>query len=710
MTSLQILKEKFGYNTFRLEQEAIIQSVLQKRDTFALMPTGGGKSLCYQIPALMFDGLTVVISPLIALMKDQVDALRVNGIAAAFLNSTQGYQEQNVIINKIKEKELKLLYLAPESNFIRQLSSFNVSLIAIDEAHCISHWGHDFRPEYLTLAHLKRSFSNVPVIALTATADKLTRKDILEKLELNNPAVFVSSFNRANIRYTVDNKRNSTEKLFDFLEHHKDESGIVYCLSRASTERLAEDLTQEGFQALPYHAGLDKEVRAKHQELFLRDEVKIMVATIAFGMGIDKSNVRYVVHMDLPKNIESYYQETGRAGRDGLDSEALLFYSYADVTKMKKFVEVENNPGQTEIYLKKLNQMAEYGDLITCRRKYLLNYFDEEATHFCGNCDVCLTRVEQVDGTVLAQKVLSAVARLQERFGAGYVIDFLRGSHSAKMQEEHRQLKTFGIGADVSKEAWGDIIRDLLAQEYLVKLDGMYPVLRLTPKSAAVLKGSEIVMITKTKEKMVATSSHEVNYEKDLFAQLKEVRRKIANDENVPAYIVLSDATLMELATYLPHNKEEFLKISGFGEVKIEKYGKEFWVVVADYCRAHNLKSRIHLKAPKRVRRERPEKETDTKQKSLELFRMGNNLEQIAELRNLSSSTIEGHLAFYVQQGSLSVEEVMDTSKIATIQKAIAQTDGKALSPIKELLGDGYSYGEIRIAMAYLEHEKNVMA
>jgi ATP-dependent DNA helicase RecQ len=708
MSPLQILKEKFGYNSFRLEQEAIIQSVMQNKDTFALMPTGGGKSLCYQIPALMFDGLTVVISPLIALMKDQVDALRVNGISAAFLNSTQSYQEQNEIINKVKSKELKLLYLAPESNFIRQLSSFNVSLIAIDEAHCISHWGHDFRPEYLTLAHLKRSFSNVPVIALTATADKLTRKDILEKLELNNPAVFVSSFNRANIRYTVEGKRNSTEKLFEFLEKHKDESGIVYCLSRASTERLAEDLTEEGFQALPYHAGLDKVVRAKHQELFLRDEVKIMVATVAFGMGIDKSNVRYVVHMDLPKNIEGYYQETGRAGRDGLDSEALLFYSYADVTKMKKFVEVEGNTEQTEIYLKKLNQMADYGDLITCRRKYLLNYFDEAATNYCGNCDVCLTRVDQVDGTVQTQKVLSAVARLQERFGAGYVIDFLRGSHSAKMQEEHKQLKTFGIGADMSKEAWGDIIRDLLAQEYLAKSEGMYPVLQLTPKSAAVLKGTETVMITKTKEKVTVISSQEENYEKDLFAQLKEVRRKIANEENVPAYIVLSDATLMELATYLPYNKEDFLKISGFGQVKIEKYGKQFWEEVAAYCREHNLKSRIHFKVPKRVRRERREMDTDTKQKSLELFQIGDTIERIAELRNLSVSTIESHLAFYVQQGSLSIDEVMDKEKIRNIKKAIGQTDGKALSPVKELLGDGYSYGEIRMVMAYVAYEKNV--
>lgn len=705
MTPLRLLKEKFGYDSFRLHQEAIIQSVLQQRDTFALMPTGGGKSLCYQIPALLFDGITVVISPLIALMKDQVDALRVNGIAAAFLNSTQSYQEQNEIINKIKANEIKLLYLAPESNFIRQLSSYQISLIAIDEAHCISHWGHDFRPEYLSLAHLKRSFPAVPVIALTATADKLTRKDILEKLELNNPAVFVSSFNRANIRYTVEEKRNSTEKLFEFLEHRKEEAGIVYCLSRASTERLAEELVAVGFQALPYHAGLDKEVRAKHQDLFLRDEVEIMVATVAFGMGIDKSNVRYVVHMDLPKNIESYYQETGRAGRDGLDSEALLFYTYADVIKMKRFVEVEDNSEQTEIYLKKLNQMAEYGALTTCRRKYLLNYFDEDAQHYCGNCDVCLTRTEQVDGTIQAQKVLSAVKGLQERFGAGYVIDFLRGSQSAKMQQEHKQLKTYGIGAEISKEAWGDIIRDLLAQGYLQKSSGMYPVLQLTVKSTAVLKDEEKVMITKSKQK-VEVYTEQPDYENELLRELKEVRRNIAQHENVPAYIVLSDATLIELATFLPHNRNEFLKISGFGEVKIEKYGKQFWEVVAAYCTRNKLKSRIHLKTPKRIRKERPQIETDTMQLTFEMFTQGNNIPRIAELRSLSVSTIENHLAFYVQRGTLHIEKVVDASKIEPIKQAIAQSNSMALSPVKQLLGDAYSYGEIRLVMAHLDHLK----
>ena len=706
MEPLHILKEKFGYSSFRLEQEAIINSVLQKNDTFALMPTGGGKSLCYQIPALIFDGLTVVISPLIALMKDQVDALRINGIQAAFLNSTQSSREQEEIIHKINSKELKLLYLAPESIFFKKISSFNVSLIAIDEAHCISHWGHDFRPEYLTLAKLKQTMPHVPVIALTATADRLTRKDIVEKLELNNPATFVSSFNRANIRYTIEPKRNSFEKLLNFLENRKEESGIIYCLSRASTEKLASDLTEEGFQALPYHAGLEKGTRALHQEMFLRDETKIVVATIAFGMGIDKSNVRYVVHMDLPKNIESYYHETGRAGRDGLDSEALLFYSYADVSKMKRFVEVENNPEQTEIYLKKLDQMAAYGDLLSCRRKYLLNYFDETADKYCGNCDVCLTRVEQVDGTVLTQKVLSAVARLQERFGTGYVIDFLRGSNAAKIQEEHKQLKTFGIGADVSKEAWNDIIRDLISQEYLAKSEGAYPVLKLTPKSTAVLKGLEKVMLTKAKEK-IEVYEYKVDYETELFQQLKDVRRQLAVEENVPAYIVLSDATLLELATYLPHNKEEFNKISGFGQVKIEKYGKQFWEVVAAYCRDHKLTSRIHLKTPKRQHREKREKETDTKQQSFELFNQGHAIGKIAELRELSTVTIEGHLAFYVQQGKLSIDQVMDTSKIPTIQKAIEQVGGKALAPVKELLGENYSYGEIRMVMAYLEKSKN---
>jgi len=705
MSPLEILQKQFGYSSFRLEQEAIINSVLHKKDVFVLMPTGGGKSLCYQIPALLFDGLTVVISPLIALMKDQVDALRVNGIQAAYLNSTQTSQEQEEILAKVRLKELKLLYLAPESSFFKRIASFEVCLIAIDEAHCISHWGHDFRPEYLMLAQLKRTIPQVPVIALTATADRLTQKDIVEKLELNNPITFISSFNRANIRYTVEQKKRSFEKLLDFLDKRKDESGIIYCLSRASTETLANDLSEEGFDALPYHAGMEKELRAKHQEMFLRDDVKIIVATIAFGMGIDKSNVRYVVHMDLPKNIESYYQETGRAGRDGVDSEALLFYSYADVSKMKKFVEIEGNEEQTKIYLKKLDQMAAYGDLSSCRRKYLLNYFDEAAPDSCGNCDACLTRTELTDGTVLAQKILSAVTRLQERFGAGYVIDFLRGANTSKIQEDHKTLKTFGIGADLSKEEWNTIMRDLIAQNYLAKSDGTYPVLQLTTKSALVLKGLDRVMITKTKEKLYK-EEQKVEYETILFKKLKAVRTQLAQQDNVPAYIVLSDATLIELATYLPHTPEELSKISGFGQMKLEKYGAPFLKEIIPYCNDHNLKSRIHLKTPKRQRRIKPERETDTKQQSFELFLLGNSVQQIAELRQLSTSTIENHLAFYVQLGRLDIDQLIDSSKIQTIQETIEKVGGSALTPIKELLGETYSFGEIKLVMAHLENQK----
>jgi ATP-dependent DNA helicase RecQ len=699
-----------------MEQEAIINSVLQKKDTFVLMPTGGGKSLCYQIPALLFNGLTLVISPLIALMKDQVDALRLNGIEAAYLNSTQTYQEQEYILNKIKSKELKLLYLAPErllrpgSTFFKTITSFDISLIAIDEAHCISHWGHDFRPEYLMLSQLKRTLPNVPIIALTATADKLTRRDIVEKLELKEPNTFIASFNRPNIRYGVEPKKNSFSSLINFLRKREEESGIVYCLSRVSTESLAKDLSDAGFQALPYHAGMDKEQRARHQEMFLRDEVKIIVATIAFGMGIDKSNVRYVVHMDLPKNIESYYQETGRAGRDGLDSEALLFYSFGDIIKMKRFVEIEGNAEQTEIYLTKLNQMGAYGDLSTCRRKYLLNYFDEKTADYCGNCDVCLTRREGFDGTFIAQKALSAVARLNERLGANYIIDVLRGSNSAKISEKHKQLSTYGIGSDYRKEEWKGFIDELVQLGYLEKAHGMYPVLRLTDTSRAVLNGEVKVMLTKAKERIEVQEPSAHPYESDLLQKLKATRRDLANLEDVPAYIVLSDATLMELATYLPHNKDEFRRISGFGDVKIEKYGKHFCEVVAQYCQEHDLKSRIHLKTPKRERAPRRERDNDTKRQTFEMFNLGHPITQIAEQRGLAVSTIENHLAYYVSNGKLPVTKILTAERIAAIHDAIDKTDSIGLAPIKDLLGNHYSYGEIRLVLAHKELSEKTLA
>ncbi|MGZ5136113.1 MAG: DNA helicase RecQ, partial [Flavitalea sp.] len=477
-TPLSILQHHFGYSSFRFNQEEIIQNVLSGNDTVVLMPTGGGKSVCYQVPALLFGGVTVVISPLIALMKDQVDALRQNNIPAAFLNSSLSFSDQQDVLDRLRKNELKLLYLAPErlmgeGQFLQSLKQIKVALFAVDEAHCISHWGHDFRPEYLVLGRLKAEFPQVPLIALTATADKLTRRDIIEKLELKKFQLYENSFNRPNIHYFIRSKTNYYDQLFTFLDEHKDDSGIIYCLSRNSTETLAAQLKAEGFASEAYHAGLEKKAREERQNRFLRDEIRIIVATIAFGMGINKSNVRYVIHIDLPKNIEGYYQETGRAGRDGLKSDAILFYSPADVFKLKRFATIEGNTEQSSIMLKKLDQMAELCEVRRCRRQYLLHYFDEKSPGYCGSCDVCLSDYEKIDFTINAQKLLSAVSRLHERFGANYVIDFLRGSKAVK--DEHQELKTFGIGKEISKEHWKKHIRELLQQKILHQSDGEYP-------------------------------------------------------------------------------------------------------------------------------------------------------------------------------------------------------------------------------------------
>ncbi len=711
----EILQHQFGFDSFRMNQQAAIERVLTKKDCVVLMPTGGGKSLCYQIPALMLDGLTVVVSPLIALMKDQVDALRNNGIAAAFLNSTQTSKEQTEIFQQVRRGELKLLYVAPErllqsgEQFIEFLKGINVALFAIDEAHCISSWGHDFRPEYIQLGRLKRYFPEVPLIALTATADKLVRKDIIERLNLKNYELFVSSFNRKNIFYRVEAKRNSYARLLEYLETKRGESGIVYCLSRNSAESLAADLRDENFNALAYHAGLDKEKRDKHQELFLKDEAKIVVATIAFGMGIDKSNVRFVVHFDLPKNIESYYQETGRAGRDGLESEALLFFSWGDVNKLKGFAEVEGNQSQTEIMLKKLNKMGEFGDLKTCRRKFLLNYFDEELIENCGHCDNCNTTFEKFDGTIIAQKALSAVYRTEQRFGLSYLVDFLRGSQAKTIRDEHKNLKTYGIGADVSKNNWFDYFKDLIQQGYLKQTEGTYPTIVLTEKSLPVLKGEETVELFKVtikedkKEKsLVAQTAHD--YERDLFDELRTLRSRFARDENVPPYVVFSDATLIEMATFLPLGEDEMRKISGVGDLKLQKYAADFLEIIADHCAENNLTSRINLKSPKRepkTRTKRDEKGQTTYDVTLDMFKSGLSIDEIAEARELAVGTIETHLVRFIPGGEVRLEDLVDQGKIETIKDAINRTNaGYAVAPVKEFLGENFSYGEIRAVLA----------
>ena len=710
----EILKSQFGFDSFRMNQQAAIESVLNQKDCVVLMPTGGGKSLCYQIPALILDGLTLVVSPLIALMKDQVDALKANGIEAEFLNSSQTSREQTEVFQSVRQGKTKILYVAPErllqsgDQFIDFLRSLKIGLFAIDEAHCISSWGHDFRPEYIQLGKLKRYFPEIPVIALTATADKLVRKDIFERLNIKTAELFLSSFNRPNIFYQVEPKRNSYAQLLEYLETRRDESGIIYCLSRAGTESLTWDLRDEGFSVLPYHAGLDKATRDKNQDLFLKDEVKIIVATIAFGMGIDKSNVRFVVHCDLPKNIESYYQETGRAGRDGLESHALLFFSWADVIKLKGFAEVDGNKSQTDIMLKKLNTMGEFGDLKSCRRKFLLNYFSEETIIKCGNCDNCNKDFETFDGTIIAQKALSAVWRTNQRMGLNYLVDFLRGSQSKKIWEEHKRLKTYGVGADVSKENWFEYFRDLIAQGFLKQSDGQYPIIVLTEKSEDVLKGNvrvELIKVTVKEEKKSSLVS-EVSYPyiKELFDELKKVRTVFAREENLPPYLIFSDATLVEMATYLPHNNAEMRKISGVGDLKLDKYGADFVNEIRNYCQRNDLESRIALKSPKREPKKRTKRDAsgkDTYRYSLEMFQAGMSVAEIAKQREMSPSTIETHLVRFIPSGEIALEDLVPEHKIEPIKQAIIKfNDLGALGPIKEHLGENYSYGEIRAVLA----------
>ncbi|MEM8448595.1 ATP-dependent DNA helicase RecQ [Morganella morganii] len=584
-----ILHQIFGYQQFRAGQSDIIDTVTGGRDCLVVMPTGGGKSLCYQIPALMLPGLTVVVSPLISLMKDQVDQLRLLGVEAGYLNSAQTAQEQQKVLEGCHNNRIKLLYVAPErllmSSFIRQLQQWQPSLLAVDEAHCISQWGHDFRPEYCAIGELRQHLPGVPVIALTATADNTTRSDICSRLRLSDPLIHISSFDRPNIRYTLVEKYKAFDQLWMFVRGQKGQCGIIYCNSRNKVEDVAARLQKRGLSVAAYHAGLDNSQREWVQDAFLKDNLQVVVATVAFGMGINKSNVRFVAHFDIPRNIESYYQETGRAGRDGVSAEAVLFYDPADMAWLRRCLDEKPAGPQKDIEQHKLNAMGAFAQAQTCRRLVLLNYFGENRQTPCGNCDICLDPPKQYDGLVEAQQALSCIYRAGQRFGLGYIVDVLRGSNNQRIREYgHDKLAVYGIGKDKSQEHWVSVLRQLIHLGLITQNIANYSALQLTESARPVLRGEvplqlAVPRIQNIKPRQTARS-YGGNYDKKLFAKL---RKSIADEENIPPFVVFNDATLIEMAEQCPVRANDLLLINGVGERKLERFGDAFMALIREH-------------------------------------------------------------------------------------------------------------------------------
>ncbi len=697
----ELLKSVFGYDQFRPLQEEIITRTLEGKDSFVLMPTGGGKSMCFQIPALCFEGITIVVSPLISLMKDQVQALKSNGIKADFFNSSISPTEENEVVDRAMKGETQLLYLSPEKlNSVSNswLKELNIKLVAIDEAHCVSMWGHDFRPEYTQLRVFRNSLPEVPFMALTATADKSARQDIEEQLGLKESKLFISSFDRKNFSIEVRGqvpKKKKLQEISQFVERRRGESGIVYCLSRKNTEEVAAYLSEEGHSVEFYHAGMKPEERERIQTEFINDDTKIIVATIAFGMGIDKSNVRWVIHYNLPKNLEGYYQEIGRAGRDGLPSETILYYNMRDFVLYSQFADDGANSSMQK---EKLNRMLQFAEAKSCRRKILLSYFGEHLVSNCGNCDVCQNPPKSFDGTILAQKALSGIARMGQKEGITLLINVLRGSNNADVHEKnYTQLKTYGVGKEVSFFDWRDYIIQLANQGLIEIMYSENSALKISPLGKKVLKGEKNIQLTypvtaeeKKKKPKIVRIANEGEVNEELFKELKKVRYAISKEENVPAYIVFNDKTLQEIARELPVTENEFLAISGVGLNKMQEYGEEFMEVVRRFN---------SIAKPRKI---------PTTLETFGLYKEGLSPEEIAEKRKLSSTTIYSHLSQLYSEGKeVDLMQYVDSNTVKKVKEAYEQLNKEgALKPIFEKLNENVSYGEIRISLAIIQRNE----
>ena len=702
MTKEEVLKNYFGYDHFRPLQAEIIEKVLQNEDCLVLMPTGGGKSLCYQVPALLKEGIGLVVSPLIALMQDQVQALRAQGVEAVFLNSTQSSQEQLASMQDCRKGKIKILYVSPEklfsAGFLDFLENLQVNLFAVDESHCVSFWGHDFRPEYTQLKILKTRFPHIPVIALTATADRSTRRDILEQLGITEAQVFIASFDRPNLSLQVAPGRKKIEQILQFLKYHQGSSGIIYCLSRNATEQLAERLQAAGLRAECYHAGLPADTRRTVQERFLKDDIQIIVATIAFGMGIDKSNIRWVIHYNLPKNIENFYQEIGRAGRDGATADTLLFYSYADVMAQMKFHE-ELSAERRELMDAKLQRMRQYAEAEICRRRILLSYFNEVPEQDCGNCDVCKNPKKKFEATVLAQKALSAVARAKEEVAVGLLVDILRGARNKQvLAKGYQELKTFGVGKELRTEEWAEYIWQMVNMGLLeVRYDEKHN-LKLSPLAWQVLRGERQVLLSKFvpfEERQAKAQEEQPRSTKDranelLLERLKKLRSRLAAAEGVPPYIVFSDATLQEMVLQKPLYQSALLSIQGVGQRKMEAYGQHFLQEIFAFIEEGTFQSQSLG--------------IDSAQITYAYYLQGLSPEHIAEKRTLTPTTVYAHLTKLYEQGSpinlrqyLAIEtqeEILQAARRLGVNKS------SALKALYEHLGGRYEYHHLRLALA----------